>query len=51
MGADVFPSRAKGNQRGSKLPMNATCMTQPGTDMIVSASTAAKMGHPGKRSN
>lgn len=35
----------------SKLPTNAMCMTQPGTDMIVSASTAAKMGHPGMRSN
>ena len=35
----------------SKPPMNARCMTQPGTDMFVSVSTAAKMGHPGKRSN
>ena len=31
--------------------MNATCMTQPGTDMLVSTSAATKMGHSGMRSN
>jgi hypothetical protein len=35
----------------SKLPMNATCMTQPGTDMLISTSAATKMGHPGIRDN